>query len=188
MVLWPIAAAIVIGVPLVESFRGDMAIAGFARTWLLSLAQAVAGLVLVSLAMRESVPGRALSQRAFMMAIASAVMLPVVVFGLTARGLRVGSAPGEWWPEAISCFRVSAMAAAPALLVSAILAARAFPLRPAVTGALYGLGSGLIADAGLRLYCEYTVPTHVIFAHGGAIAASMVFGVVLATSLERGRR
>ena len=43
----------------------------------------------------------------------------------------------------------------PALIVAALLAARAFPLRPGVAGALYGLGCGLIADAGLRLYCEY---------------------------------
>ena len=46
----------------------------------------------------------------------------------------------------------------PALIVAALLAARAFPLRPGVAGALYGLGCGLIADAGLRLYCEYTAP------------------------------
>jgi hypothetical protein len=38
----------------------------------------------------------------------------------------------------------------------------------------------LIADAGLRLYCEYSQPEHVILAHGGAIAASIVVGVALA--------
>ena len=62
------------------------------------------------------------------------------------------------------CFRTSALAALPAVIASGVLAARAFPLRPAIAGALYGLGSGLIADAGLRLFCEYSVPTHVLLA------------------------
>ena len=40
------------------------------------------------------------------------------------------------------------------IVIVAFLAARAFWLRPSVAGALYGLGGGLIADAGMRLYCE----------------------------------
>jgi len=187
LILWPIAAAIVVGVPLVESFRPDILSAGLARTWLLSVVQAAAGLVLVALALRESVPGRALTTRAFAAAIMLAIVLPPVVLALTARGLSIGSPPGRWWAEAIACFRISALAAAPVLLVSALLAARAFPLRPAVAGALYGLGSGLIADAGLRLYCDYTMTAHVLFAHGGAIASTMIAGIVLATGLERRR-
>jgi len=71
------------------------------------------------------------------------------------------------------------------IVIVAFLAARAFSLRPSVAGALYGLGGGLIADAGMRLYCEYTQPEHVILAHGGAIAASIVAGVVLARITPR---
>jgi hypothetical protein len=38
----------------------------------------------------------------------------------------------------------------------------------------------LIADAGLRLYCEYSAPQHVVFAHGGAILGAMFAGVLFA--------
>jgi hypothetical protein len=82
--------------------------------------------------------------------------------------------------DGLGCFRASAGASLPALIVAALLAARAFPLRPGVAGALYGLGCGLIADAGLRLYCEYTAPPHVAFAHGGAILGAMFAGVLVA--------
>ena len=60
-----------------------------------------------------------------------------------------------------------------------------------IAGALYGLGCGLIADAGLRLYCEYTAPPHVAFAHGGAILGAMFAGVLMAkisAPLSRRRR
>jgi hypothetical protein len=104
---------------------------------------------------------------------------------LTAGSFDIGPRPGQAFAEGISCFRVSAVAALPALMIAAFLAARAFPMRPSVAGALYGLGGGLIADAGMRLYCEYTQPEHVILAHGGAIAASIVAGVVLARIIPR---
>ena len=54
-----------------------------------------------------------------------------------------------------------------------------------VTLPLYGLGCGLIADAGLRLFCEYTVPSHVLFGHGGAILVAMAVGAVVSTIIPR---
>jgi hypothetical protein len=47
------------------------------------------------------------------------------------------------------------------------------------------LGCGLIADAGLRLFCEYTVPGHVLLGHGGAIVAVMAVGAVVAKIIPR---
>ena len=85
----------------------------------------------------------------------------------------------------IGCFRVSAISAIPALFAAAWLAARAFPMRPGVAGALYGLGCGLIADAGLRLYCEYTVPEHVLLGHGGAILGAMALGAIVSKIIPR---
>ena len=104
---------------------------------------------------------------------------------MTASAFDVGPEPGHALEEGIGCFRVSAISAIPALIAAAILAARALPTRPALAGALYGLGCGLVADAGLRLFCEYTVPSHVLFGHGGAIVGAMVFGAVVAKSSAR---
>jgi len=44
-----------------------------------------------------------------------------------------------------------------------------------------------MADAGLRLYCEMSAPRHVLLAHGGAIAAATVAGMILASVVEKRR-
>ncbi len=183
----PVAIAILVGIPVLHRFRYDLALIGVTRAWVLSFAQSIAGISLVALGLRESVPGREIPRRTLTLAIGAGLLLPVLILAITAQASFLGSRPGLWWIDSIICFRVSALGAAPALLMSAALAARAYPLRPAVAGALYGLGSGLIADAGLRLYCEYSVPGHVLIAHGGAIVLSTIAGMAVAVLLARRR-
>ena len=180
LVLIPIAVAIVLSVPGLRFFRSDMAAIGFVRAWGFSFGQALAGLVIVGVALRESIPGRGLSRGAAVATIAIGLAIPFVLLGVTASAFNVGPEQGRAWEEGVGCFRVSAVSAIPALIAAAFLAARALPTRPALAGALYGLGCGLVADAGLRLFCEYTVPSHVLFGHGGAIVAAMVFGAAVA--------
>jgi hypothetical protein len=185
LALVPLAAAIVFAVPALHFFRTDMGVIGFGRAWGLSSVQALAGVLIVAAALRESVPGRGLSRTALCWTIALGALVPALTLALTASSFDVGPAPGRALADGAGCFRASTGAAIPALIVAAILAARAFPLRPGIAGALYGLGCGLMADAGLRLYCEYTAPQHVAFAHGGAIAGAMVMGVVFARLSRR---
>jgi hypothetical protein len=180
LALVPLAGAIVFAVPALRFFRSDLAALGMARGWGLSYAQAVAGVVIVAAALRESIPGRALSRAALAWTIAGGVVIPAVVLLLTTSTFDIGPAPGRALSEGLGCFRASAEASLPALILAALLAARAFPLRPGIAGALYGLGCGLIADAGLRLYCDYSAPEHLAFAHGGAILAAMGGGVLVA--------
>jgi negative regulator of sigma F NrsF-like protein len=179
LVLVPLAAAIVFAVPALHFFRSDMRALGVVRGWGFSYAQACAGIVIVALALRESIPGRALSRAVLAWTIAAGLALPGIVLMWTSSSFDLGPEPGRALVEGIGCFRASAGASLPALLAAALLVARAFPLRPGVAGALYGLGCGLIADAGLRLFCEYTSPPHVAFAHGGAILGAMFVGVVV---------
>jgi negative regulator of sigma F NrsF-like protein len=180
LALVPLAAAIVFAVPALQFFRSDMQALGVVRGWGLSYAQAVAGIIVVALALRESIPGRALSRGVVGWTIAGGLALPALVLMLTSSTFNIGPAPGRALVEGIGCFRASAAGSVPALIVAALLVARAFPLRPGIAGALYGLGCGLIADAGLRLFCEYTAPPHVAFAHGGAILGAMFAGVLMA--------
>jgi Negative regulator of sigma F len=168
LALVPIAAAIVVAIPALHVFRPDLRAIGIVRAWGFSIGQAVAGLVIMAAALRESVPGRALSRAAAGAILAAGLVVPPALLALTATRFDIG------------CFRASATAALPALMAAAFLAARALPMRPSVAGALYGLGAGLMADAGLRLYCDYTQPEHLILAHGGAIAASVAAGIGLA--------
>ena len=42
-------------------------------------------------------------------------------------------------------------------------------------------------EAGLHLYCDCSMPSRVLFAHGGAVAASMAAGALVATTIARPR-
>jgi hypothetical protein len=185
LVLVPIAVAIVLSVPGLRFFRSDMALIGVVKAWGFSFGQALAGVVIVAAALRESIPGRGLSRRTIAVTIAAGLAMPFAVLAVTASAFDVGPAPGRGLEEGLGCFRVSAVSSIPALIAAAWLAARALPLRPALAGALYGLGCGLIADAGLRLFCEYTVPTHVLFGHGGAVVGAMALGAMVAKIIPR---
>jgi hypothetical protein len=187
LTLAPIAAAIVIGLPALHAFRGDMGVIGFVRAWGFSIAQTTGGLVIIALALRESIPGRTLAAGTVTTTVVGGLALPMVMVVLTSSRFDIGPGAGRGLVEGVACFKTSALAAVPAVIVAAILAARAFPLRPGIAGGLYGLGAGLMADAGLRLYCDYSVPSHVLFAHGGAVAASMVAGAFVATAVARAR-
>jgi len=188
LALAPMAAAIVVGLPVLHAFRADMDVVGFVRTWGFSIAQTIGGLAIIALALRESIPGRALRTGTVTSTVVAGLALPMCLVVLTSPRFDVGPEAGRGLLEGFACFKTSALAAVPAIIVAAILAARAFPLRPGIAGALYGLGAGLMADAGLRLYCDYSVPSHVLFAHGGAVAASMMAGAFVATTVARTRQ
>jgi len=181
LALLPIAAVVVASVPLLHELRPDLASIGVLRAFGFSIVQAIAGIAIVAAALRESVPGRQWTVRQVSLLIAGGIALAALLPGLAASAFDV--APGAHSAAAVgvSCFRTSAVAALPALMASAILSARAFPLRPAVAGALYGLGCGLIADAGLRLWCEFSAPEHVLVAHVGAVVVAMAFGAIVSS-------
>ena len=181
LLLAPLAMATVVAVPSIYFFRPDFDALGVRRAWGLSIAEVVVGLVIVSLALREAIPGRRLSRATVALAIAAGLAVPMLIYVITSDRFDIGVPPRAQLYVAYLCFRTSLGAALPGLLVVTALIARAFPLRPGVAGALYGLGCGIVADAGLRLYCEFTMPSHVIAAHGGAIVAAMVVGPLLAT-------
>jgi hypothetical protein len=185
LVLVPLAVAIVLSVPGLRFFRPDMQAIGVLKAWGFSFGQALAGLIIVGVALRESIPGRTLSRRAIAATFVIGLAIPFVLLVVTASAFDIGPEPGNELAEGIGCFRVSAISAIPALIAAAFLAARAFPMRPGVAGALYGLGCGLIADAGLRLFCDYTTPEHVLFGHGGAIVAAMVVGAAVSKIIPR---
>jgi hypothetical protein len=62
--------------------------------------------------------------------------------------------------------------------LASILAARAYPTRPAVAGAMLGLGAGLMADAGWRIFCHFSEPAHVLSAHLAAVIMSTIIGAI----------
>ncbi len=82
------------------------------------------------------------------------------------------------------CLAGSLATALPGAVMAAVLAARAYPTRPALTGLLGGLGAGLMADAGWRLFCHFSEPAHVLSAHLGGVLAAGLCGALLSQRLH----
>ena len=75
------------------------------------------------------------------------------------------------WPLAIG---------APFTPIATPMAVRAFPTRPAIAGALCGMSAGVLSDAGWRLSCWISEPTHIVGSHGLAMLGLAATGSILA--------
>jgi hypothetical protein len=188
MSLVPFALMLLLASVAAFGLRGDAPRVGLPLTWGASSLQMMLGLLLVAGALREAVPGTTLSRRALGAAFATALIAVMTITWLTwwASPTRIG--PGSVAFVWKVCFGATIVTALPALAVSGWLVARAFPLRPGLAGALYGLGAGLMADAGWRLYCHYSDPVHVLGAHTAAVAVTCLLGVLFALFLRRSTR
>jgi hypothetical protein len=167
--------------------RQDARALGPFLTWGASALQMTLGLVVVLAALREAVPGTTLPRRVIGVVAGTAA---IAVVGLT--WLTWSTSPTTIRPAAVTfvwrvCVVGSMLTALPVLAVSGWLVARAFPLRPRLAGALYGLGAGLMADAGWRLFCHYSDPLHVFGAHTLAVVVTMVVGMLVAVRVRRDR-
>ena len=183
--LLPLGLLLLVGAPLVWGFRSNLAALGPALTWGLSAFQTLAGLLVVGVALREAVPGRELSGRAVALTLAAAAALFLAQTALTAWLFPTTVPPAIRVRYAWECLGMATLTALPALAAAAWLVVRALPSRPALAGAVYGLGAGLMADAGVRMFCWVTTPAHVLIAHGGAVVAMTGVGALIASLLER---
>jgi hypothetical protein len=185
LLMAPLGVLLVVGQPLFWQWRSNLAELGWPLTWGVSALQAVVGLVLVGAALREAVPGRHLSGGALLLAMGGTAALVLGVTLFTAHTLPTrmpaGVAFRYWW----ECYGMAVLAGLPAIGAAAALSVRLLAGRPAVAGALYGLGAGLMSDAGVRLFCWVTEPSHVILAHGLAVLTFAALGAGVSAILER---
>jgi hypothetical protein len=186
--LLPFALLLLVASVVAFGLRRDAGALGIMLTWGASTLQMVLGLALVAAALREAVPGTTLSRRALGIAFATAMIAVLTITWMT-----WSASPTRVSPRAIGyvwriCFGATIVSALPALFVSGWLVARAFPLRPRFAGALYGLGAGLMADAGWRLFCHFSDPAHVLAAHTAAVVLTCALGALLASGVSRLRR
>jgi hypothetical protein len=181
----PFAVVLLVGSVLAFGLRVDSPRLGPALTWGASTLQMLLALALIRAALQEAVPGTSLSRRAIGTLLAAGLMAVLAITWMT-----WNVSPTTIRPQAVAyvwriCFGATMLTALPALAISGWLAARAFPLRPRVTGALYGFGAGMMADAGWRLFCHYSDPAHVLGAHTLAVAVTTLLGVLLSARLAR---
>jgi hypothetical protein len=186
--LAPLVALTLIAASSVFALRRDAATLGWILTWGTSVVQAVFAWLLIALALREAVPGRTSTGSAVILAAGS-----VLGFSSVATLRTWDLSPTMIVPERVGwvgrvCFVGTVVSALPLLIIAAVLAARAMIVRPWSSGALYGLGAGLGADAGWRLFCHYSDPLHVLLTHTGGVLATMVIGIAAATIAARRAR
>jgi hypothetical protein len=183
--LAPLAVLTLVAASWLFSFRGDAGVLGWTLTWATSAAQVVVALALIALALRDAVPGRSVTTPLVLLVAAVALgfsaaitlrtwsVSPTIIRGLS-----------PVWVGEI-CFVGTVVSALPLLVGAAVLAGRAFAVRPWSSGALYGLGAGIGADAGWRLFCHFSDPAHVFPTHTGAVIATMALGVMVAVLSQR---
>ncbi len=87
--------------------------------------------------------------------------------------------------EAVGCFRMAVSWGVPALGIAAWLVVRASATRPWVASAACGLGTGLMTDAGMRLWCGISTVSHVLLGHGLAILLLVVLGALAGLAVDR---
>ena len=180
--LAPLLALTVIAASSAFAVRRDAGTLGWILTWGASLTQAALALSLIALALHDAVPGRMVTRPAALIAAGS-----VLGFSLVATWRTWSVSPTMILPDMVGwvgrvCFVGTVVRALPLLAVAAVLAWSAMAVRPWSSGALYGLGAGLGADAGWRLFCHFSDPTHVVATHTAGVLASTLIGVLVAVS------
>jgi hypothetical protein len=185
-VLWilPFAILSLVAAQAAFQLRVDAPRLGWSGTWGASMLQVLVGLVVVGAALREAVPGRVWSTTAaalwFVLPVALMVGLTYASWDLSPVRIRAG-----WLLVSGMCLFGSAASSLPVVSLGAVLAARAYPTRPRLTGAILGLGGGLMADAGWRLFCHFSQPSHVLAAHLGGVMVAAAAGSLLAERHSR---
>ena len=180
----PFAILALLAAPAYFSVRADAPALGLLLTWGASLIQVAIGFALIAAALRESVPGRSWTPVQLVMWVAASLLVVIAVTFATAS---VSALPldGGWWIVGAVCLGGSTAMALPIVALANVLAMRAYPTKPAVAGVLLGLGAGLMADAGWRIFCHYGEPAHVLSAHLGGVVLAAAAGATLAITLRK---
>jgi hypothetical protein len=182
LALLPVGVLLLVGLPEFWSWKTHVGLAPVSA-WGLSVVETLLSLVILAAGFREAVPGRNLSNRA-LAALISVSCVAFVLINSTTRSPH-GIPEALWLHWFRECIVTAVTFSIPALIAPAWLVSRALPNRPALTGALCGLGVGVMADAGLRLFCWDGDYMHILVAHGGAILLLVALGALCATVIER---
>lgn len=180
-----ITAAVLAFVLANASLRTDIDLLPMWLSWGCSALQAVFGLTLVGLALREGVPGAGAPAGAVRLAAATALALQIAVGVATSIYSPAIPIPGNAISPGVGCLKHEAMMALPTFVLTLWLLLRALPLRAPTAGLVGGAGATVAADAAIHLLCPMANLSHVLVWHTGAVLLFMAAGWLLGHAWDR---
>jgi hypothetical protein len=184
-----VAAAVLAIVLLVlePPLRHDLANLPMWLGWGASLLELAAGILVLGLALSESVPGGAAPSSLTRLAVTAGLALQLLAAAVTWQHSQ-GLLPGEaWLAIGAGCMSHDAVMILPTFAVTLWLVFRAYPLRAPVAGLIGGFGAALTGDAVTRLLCPVSDLAHVLVWHTGAVLGFAALGWLAGTIWERRR-
>lgn len=178
--IFPIALLAVLGVFFFIGFHQNTAILGPVLTWGASFAQLMFAVLLVWVAARECTPGNRLPGVMVGAAIglAGLVVIAVTLWTYDVRPIVI-PARFSALRAGFACGKNATIAAVMLLVVICLIhGRRLLAARPALVGALYGGAAGVVVNAGWRLSCPVSTPSHSLLAHGSPILITALVGVL----------
>lgn len=172
VMLW--TAAVLVAVPALMGLRFNAPQLGFWLLWGATALEAVAGLSMVFLALREGIPALGAPRGTLVSALLGAwvLQLGVALFTHARCPCPAGAGLGD-----VVCLTTETFLGIPALFLTLVLVVRAYPLSPPQAGLLGGVGAGLLADAVQHLVCPVSDLRHVLVWHLGAVALLGLLGL-----------
>jgi hypothetical protein len=184
--LLPLALLISSAILSIIGPRRDAATIGPLLTWGASLAQFSVGVILVWVAARESTPSRRLPLNIVCSVVAATCLIVAAVALRTFAASPTVVPPGHSaWTVGFRCGMNATIAGTLLVILFAWFFRHSLAGRPTLAGALYGGGAGVSVNAGWRLACPVSAPSHSLIAHGMAIAATMLLGSLAAHLIAR---
>ena len=157
--------------------------------WAMGTFQVLVAYGILWIGLREAVPGEGPGAPALGFA---ALVATVAVCASSAllKALRPVGGTAGWDGFSFYCFKVELLLGLPVVVLGFWLAARGYPLRPAVAGVLGGLSAGLAAAGVWSLYCPYNNLAHLASHIGPTIPVALagLFAGALWARRRRGRR
>jgi len=183
-----VAAACFLLAPIIvvlAGLRTDYSVLGPRLVWSLTLLQLAASYILAAVALRLVIPAQlpsaGLSAGLVSLAILVQALASVMIFDRSQTAAPSGRAFQLW---AVCLLITFALGLLPAIVAFG-LGVRGLPLRARLFGLMCGLSAGFGAEAAWRLHCPFSDPAHILGAHGGAILALGLLGLLAGALWER---
>jgi hypothetical protein len=167
------------------SLRADIDQLPMWLSWGCSSLQLLLGILLISLALREAVPGLGVPAGTVRTVAVVALVTQVLVGVATSIFSPAVDMLGAGVTAGIGCLRHESLMALPTFAMTLWLVLRALPLRAPTAGMLGGAGAAVASDAILHLLCPMSDLRHVLLWHTGGVVCFLALGWVIGSVWER---